>query len=113
MEDLTRFMAMNPNQEDALDTSFFLGASLVQVRKPELAIPHLTRFITEDKKSKSRDYAMLLASRAGGDVCTADRQSARRVLALAGGPVHSGRLAHPVKPDAECRAEAGASVAPG
>jgi TolA-binding protein len=60
VEDLSRYMAMNPPQEDALDAAFFLGASLAQVRKPDEAIPHLSKFITEDKRSKTRDYAMLL-----------------------------------------------------
>ncbi len=58
--ELTRFMAMNPNPEDSLDASFFLGASLTQTRKHEEAIPYLDRFVREDKRSKTRDYAMLL-----------------------------------------------------
>lgn len=64
VEDLTRFMALNPPPEESLDAAFFLGSSLVQVRKPDQAIPHLARFVTEDKKSKSRDYAMLMLAQA-------------------------------------------------
>ncbi len=60
VSDLSRFLAMNPGKDEALDASYFLGASYTQVRKPDLAIPHLARFITEDKRSKTRDYAMLL-----------------------------------------------------
>jgi TolA-binding protein len=62
--DLTRFMAMNPGPADALDASFFLGASLMQTKKASEAIPHLTKFITEDKRSKTRDYAMLMLASA-------------------------------------------------
>jgi TolA-binding protein len=64
VEELSRFMAMNPGQEEALDASFFLGASLTQTRKHEAAIPYLARFIKEDKRSKTRDYAMLLLAQA-------------------------------------------------
>ncbi|MBI3181940.1 MAG: tetratricopeptide repeat protein [Myxococcales bacterium] len=64
VEELGRFMAMNPGQEDSLDASFFLGASLLQVRKPQEAAAHLARFVSGDKKSKTRDYAMLLLAQA-------------------------------------------------
>ena len=60
VEDLTRFLAMNPSPEEASEAAYFLGASLTQVRKPDLAIPQLSRFISENKRSKTRDYAMLL-----------------------------------------------------
>lgn len=58
--DLGRFIAMNPDQQDLLEASFFLGIAYNQLRKHEQAVPLLARFVTEDKKSKSRDYAMLL-----------------------------------------------------
>ena len=58
--DLSRFLAMNPDQQDTLEASFFLGIAYNQLRKHEQAVPLLARFVTEDKKSKSRDYAMLL-----------------------------------------------------
>jgi TolA-binding protein len=58
--ELTRFMAMNPVEEDALEASFFLGNALIQTRKPEEAIPQLQRFIAGDKRAKIRDFAMLL-----------------------------------------------------
>lgn len=64
IEDLTRFLAMNPSPEEALDASFFLGAALTQVRKAEQAIPYLARFVKEDKSSKTRDYALLLLAQA-------------------------------------------------
>jgi len=58
--DLGRFIAMNPDPPDLLEASFFLGIAYNQLRKHEQAVPLLARFVTEDKKSKSRDYAMLL-----------------------------------------------------
>ncbi len=58
--ELTRFMAMNPVDEDAIDASYYLGNSLIQVRKSEDAIPFLQRYIAGDKRAKNRDYAMLM-----------------------------------------------------
>lgn len=58
--DLSRFLAMNPDHQDLLDASFFLGIAYNQLRKHEQAVPLLARFVAEDKKSKNRDYAMLL-----------------------------------------------------
>lgn len=62
--ELDRFLAMNPAAGEALDASFFLGAALSQLKKHEQAIPHLARFVKEDKKSKTRDYGMLLLAQA-------------------------------------------------
>ncbi|MGQ0507206.1 MAG: tetratricopeptide repeat protein [Myxococcaceae bacterium] len=58
--ELSRFLAMNPEEQDALDASFFLGVAYHQLRKHDLALPLLQRFVTNDRKSKTRDYAMLL-----------------------------------------------------
>jgi TolA-binding protein len=58
--ELTRFLAMNPNQADGLDASFFLGVAHNQQRQHDKAVPLLSSFVEGDKKSKSRDYAMLL-----------------------------------------------------
>lgn len=60
IEDLSRFLAMNPSTEDMLDASFFLGAALNNQRKHADAIAPLARFVEGDKRSKQRDYAMLL-----------------------------------------------------
>jgi TolA-binding protein len=59
---LTRFLAMDPPEEDALDASFFLGNSLFQMRKYEEAIKHLTRFVDGDKRARTRDFAMVMLS---------------------------------------------------
>ncbi len=58
--ELTRFMAMNPVEEDAVDASYFLGNALIQTRKADEAVPHLQRYIAGDKRAKNRDYAMLM-----------------------------------------------------
>ena len=60
VNELSRFVAMNPPEQDLMDASFFLGTAYNQLRKHEQAIPLLSRFIERDKRSKTRDYAMLL-----------------------------------------------------
>lgn len=60
VKELSRFLAMNPDQAELLDASFFLGIAQNQLRRHAQAVPLLTRFIEEDKKSKTRDYAMLI-----------------------------------------------------
>jgi len=57
---LNRFLTMDPLPEDALDASFFLGNALFQSRKYTEAIPVLTRFVDGDKKARLRDFAMLM-----------------------------------------------------
>lgn len=59
-EDLSRFMAMNPTEEEALDASFFLGAAYNSINQHDKAWPLLARFVDGDKRSKTRDYAMVL-----------------------------------------------------
>jgi len=60
VEDLARFMAMNPTEADALDASFFLGAAYNSTNQHDKAVPLLVRFVEGDKKSKTRDYALVL-----------------------------------------------------
>lgn len=59
-EQLTRFLAMNPVEEDALDASFFLGNALFQSKKYEEALKPLTRFVEGDKKARTRDFALVM-----------------------------------------------------
>jgi TolA-binding protein len=59
-EELSRFMAMNPAPGDAQDAAFYLGVAYNQLRKHEPAVTMLTRFLDGDKKTKNRDYAMVL-----------------------------------------------------
>jgi tetratricopeptide (TPR) repeat protein len=61
---LSRFLAMEPPAEDALEASFFLGNALFQARKFEEAIKPLSRFVEGDKKARARDFAMVLLSQA-------------------------------------------------
>ena len=58
--ELTRFMAMNPGEEDALEASFYLGVAHNQLRQHEEAMPYFDRFLNGNKRAKNRDYAMLL-----------------------------------------------------
>ncbi|MBX7115303.1 MAG: hypothetical protein K1X64_13320 [Myxococcaceae bacterium] len=60
VEELNRFMALSPIEEEAVEASWYLGDSLVQLKKYELAIPYLTRFIQGDRRAKVRDFAMAL-----------------------------------------------------
>ena len=57
---LSRFLSMDPVEEDALDASFFLGNAYFQSRKYADAIKPLTRFVEGDKKAKMRDFALLM-----------------------------------------------------
>lgn len=57
---LNRFLNMDPAPEDALEAAFFLGNSYFQSRKFDEAIKHLTRFAEGDKRAKTRDFAMLM-----------------------------------------------------
>lgn len=60
IDEMARFVAMNPPEAELLDASFFLGIAYNQERKHDLAVPTLARFVDGDKKSRNRDYAMLL-----------------------------------------------------
>ncbi|WP_063934847.1 tetratricopeptide repeat protein [Archangium violaceum] len=60
IEEITRFVAMNPPAEQLVETSFFLGVAYNNEKKHEQAVPQLTRYIESDRKAKNRDYAMLL-----------------------------------------------------
>jgi TolA-binding protein len=57
---LSRFLSMDPPEEDALEASFFLGNSLFQTRKFEESLKPLGRFVENDKRSKLRDFAMMM-----------------------------------------------------
>lgn len=57
---LNRFLTMEPLPEDALDASFYLGNAYFQSRKYAEAIPVLNRFVEGDKKARLRDFALLM-----------------------------------------------------
>lgn len=73
IEQLSRFLSMNPPEDDALDASFFLGNALLQSRKFEESIKPLSRFVDGDKKAKNRDFAMLLLVQAYDTVGQKDK----------------------------------------
>lgn len=50
----------SPQPEQVLEASFMMGVAYNTERKHTQAVPHLKRFVDGDKKSKQRDYAMLL-----------------------------------------------------
>jgi len=58
--DLSRFMAMNPPEQEALEASYFLGVAYSLSKRYEEAVPPLARFVSGDKKAKSREHAMYL-----------------------------------------------------
>lgn len=81
--ELSRFVALNPQSQDLLDASYFLGTALNMLKKHEQAIPHLARFVNDDKKSKTRDYAMLLLAQSYEQAGQLDKalETARDALA--------------------------------
>jgi len=58
--ELSRFVAMNPEQDDLLEASYYLGLSLNALKKHDQAAPYLARFVEGERKAKTREYAMLL-----------------------------------------------------
>jgi len=58
--ELNRFLALNPEKADLLEASFFIGVAYNQLRKHDQAVAPLARFVNEDRRSKQREYAMLL-----------------------------------------------------
>ncbi len=57
---LSRYLSMDPPEEDAVDASFYLGNAYFQSRKYAEAVEPLSRFIDGDKKARLRDFAMLM-----------------------------------------------------
>ncbi len=58
--EVSRFLAMNPEEQDMLDASYYLGMSYHELKKHDQVVPLLQRFVVGDRKSKNRDYAMLV-----------------------------------------------------
>ncbi|QDE83738.1 MULTISPECIES: tetratricopeptide repeat protein [Myxococcus] len=73
ISNMERFLAMNPPQDQALDASFFLGTAYNNTRNHEKAVPLLARFVDGDRKSKTRDYAMLLLAHSYQEVGQYDK----------------------------------------
>lgn len=64
ISELSRFMTMNPKQEEAMEAVLSLGLSYNATGQHAEAVPLLTRYITEEKRSRKRDYAMLMLGQA-------------------------------------------------
>jgi tetratricopeptide (TPR) repeat protein len=75
-EELSRFLAMNPPEQDQLEASFMLGNALIQQRKFEAAVAPLQRFVEKDRRSKNREWAMTLLAQAYEQTGHPDRAAA-------------------------------------
>lgn len=81
--ELTRFMTMNPDQQDQVEASYFLGTALNALKKHEQAVPYLARYVAEERKAKTREYAMLLLAQSYEQTGQLDKaaETARDALA--------------------------------
>ncbi len=61
-EELSRFLALEPAEGDALEASFLLGTAYARNGRPAEAIPLLSRVVEKDKNPKRREEAMALLS---------------------------------------------------
>ena len=59
-EEMQRFLALSPPEDEAMEATYALGHSLFQLHKIEPAMPMLERYVAGDKKLKNRDFAMLM-----------------------------------------------------
>jgi predicted negative regulator of RcsB-dependent stress response len=80
--ELPRFLAMNPPADEGLEAAFMLGVAQVQTKHPDVAIPHLEKFLAEEKRSKGKDLAMLNLAQAYEQTGQLDKavQTAREAL---------------------------------
>ncbi len=58
--ELTRFLALDPPEPEALEASFLLGSADARAGRPKEAIPLLSRVVDKDKNEKRREEAMAL-----------------------------------------------------
>lgn len=109
---LNRFLSMEPLPDDALDASFFLGNAYFQSRKYAEAIPVLTRFVEGDKKARLRDFALLMLMQSNDMTGNKDAAVANAREALATYPASefrgqfAGRLQRTAAPAAQPAAPA-------
>lgn len=89
---LNRFLSMEPLPEDALDASFFLGNAYFQSRKYAEAIPVLTRFVEGDRKARLRDFALLMLMQSNDMTGNKDGAVANAKEALATYPASEFRM---------------------
>jgi TolA-binding protein len=59
-EEMQRFLALSPPEDEANEATYALGYSLFQLHKIDQATPMLEKYVAGDKKLKNRDFAMLM-----------------------------------------------------
>jgi len=57
---LTQFLTLEPSEGEMLEASLLLGNALVQTRNHAAAIEHLQRYVSANKRGRSREFAQLL-----------------------------------------------------
>jgi tetratricopeptide (TPR) repeat protein len=62
VEDLARFLALEPPEPEALEAAFLLGTAYARSGRPAEAIPLLTRVVDKDRRTKNREEALALLS---------------------------------------------------
>jgi TolA-binding protein len=59
-DELARFLALGPTDDEANEATYALGYALVQQHKNEQALPVLQKYVAGSKALKNRDYAMVM-----------------------------------------------------
>lgn len=59
-DELSRFLALSPPEDDATEATYSLGYSLFQQKKHDAALPWLQKYVAGPKSSKNHDYAMIM-----------------------------------------------------
>lgn len=59
-DELSRFLALSPPEDDANEALYAVGYSLFQQRKHDQALPVLQKYVAGPKTLKNRDYAMVM-----------------------------------------------------
>ncbi len=62
MEELARFLALDPPEPEALEASFLLGGAYARSARPKEAIPLLVRVVAKEHRPRVREEAMALLS---------------------------------------------------
>jgi TolA-binding protein len=58
-EELGRFLALSPPEDEANEATYSLGYALFQLHKNEQALPVLQKYVAGPKSLKNRDFAMV------------------------------------------------------
>jgi tetratricopeptide (TPR) repeat protein len=87
VEELARFLALDPPEPEALEASFLLGAAYARSARPKEAIPLLARVVDRDRRAKSHEEAMALLSLAYEQTGQPERAAEVARAALEAAPV--------------------------